>query len=245
MAQTAVVIMAKAPQAGTVKTRLCPPLSPQTAASLYRAFLLDKIAQVGELAHAQATLAYTPAESRAVFAELAPHCLLIPQQGAELGERLHNSFARCFAAGYTSVLAIDSDTPNLPTAYLQQAVDLIAAPQTDMVIGPTEDGGYYLIGMRQFHGRLFEAIDWSTERVFRQTIARAGEIGLPVAALAEWYDVDDEASLIRLARELFCSPKAAGSQSGGYAAPRTTALFERLAATNSAVRQLLTDYGNS
>jgi uncharacterized protein len=142
MVQTAVVIMAKVPQAGTVKTRLCPPLAPQTAAALYRAFLLDKIAQVRQLERARPTIAYTPEDGRSFFAELAPDFTLIPQQGDDLGARLANSFAQCFAAGYTSVLAIDSDTPTLPRAFLQQAVDLIALPQTHVVVGPTEDGGY-------------------------------------------------------------------------------------------------------
>ena len=206
MAQTAVVIMAKAPQAGTVKTRLCPPLSPQTAASLYRAFLLDKISQVGELAQALATLAYTPAEIRAVFAELAPHCLLIPQQGAELGERLHNSFAQCFAAGYTSVLAIDSDTPNLPTAYLQQAVDLIATPQTDIVLGPTEDGGYYLIGLRAVYPELFADMPWSTAAVVPETRRRAEALGLQIAWLPSWFDIDTAEELQRLQTMLAQAP---------------------------------------
>src|SRR5262247_2143176 len=98
MVQTAVVIMAKVPQAGAVKTRLCPPLAPQTAAALYQAFLRDKIAQVRQLQHARPTIAYTPVDSQPFFAELAPDFLLIPQHGADLGERLVNCFAQCFAA---------------------------------------------------------------------------------------------------------------------------------------------------
>src|ERR1700752_4415610 len=113
MVHIAVVFMGKAPQAGAVKTRLSPPLSPQTAAELYRAFLLDKIAQERALAQARPTIAYTREDSRPFFAALAPDCLLIPQQGGELGERLYNSFGQCFAAGYTGGLALDSDPPNL------------------------------------------------------------------------------------------------------------------------------------
>lgn len=198
MVQTAVVIMAKVPQPGTVKTRLCPPLSPQTAADLYRAFLLDKIAQVRELTHAQATIAYTPEESRQVFAELAPDCLLIPQQGDGLGERLLNSFAQCFAAGYTGVLAIDSDTPHLPTAYVQQAVDLVSLPQTDVVLGPTEDGGYYLIGLRAVYRELFLDMPWSTAAVVPETRRRAEALGLNIAWLPSWFDIDTAEELQRL-----------------------------------------------
>ena len=198
MVQTAVVIMAKMPQAGAVKTRLCPPLPPQTAAVLYRAFLLDKIAQVRRLEQANPTIAYTPEESRDFFAALAPDFTLIPQQGADLGERLANSFAQCFAAGYTGVLAIDSDTPTLPTDFLQQAVHLIATPQTEVVIGPTEDGGYYLIGLRALHRELFADMAWSTAAVVPQTRQRAAAKGLQIAWLPPWFDIDTVEDLQRL-----------------------------------------------
>ena len=151
MAQVGVVIMAKMPQAGAVKTRLCPPLTSEEATELYRCFLLDKISQVRTLRAATPVIAYTPLEGRSLFAALAPGFVLVPQQGADLGARLANCFAHLFAAGYTGVLAIDSDSPTLPTDFLQQAVDLIATPQTDVVVGPSDDGGYYLIGLRQLH----------------------------------------------------------------------------------------------
>jgi uncharacterized protein len=198
MVHIAVVIMAKALQAGAVKTRLCPPLSPQTAAELYRAFLLDKMVQVRALAQARPTIAYTPENSRPFFTILAPDCLLIPQQGAELGERLYNSFGQCFAAGYMGVLAIDSDTPNLPIAYLQQAVEVIARPQTDMVLGPTEDGGYYLIGLRGAYRELFDQMPWSTPAVVPETLRRADALGLTVAWLPPWFDIDTAEELQRL-----------------------------------------------
>ena len=198
MVQTAVVIMAKMPEAGAVKTRLCPPLAPQTAAGLYRAFLLDKIAQVRRLAQASPTIAYTPEESRGFFAELAPDFTLILQQGADLGERLANSFAQCFAAGYTGVLAIDSDTPTLPTDFLQQAVQVVATPQTEVVIGPTEDGGYYLIGLRALHRELFTDMAWSTAAVVPETKQRAAAKGLNIAWLPSWFDIDTIEDLQRL-----------------------------------------------
>ena len=245
----AVAIMAKASIAGTVKTRLVPPLTDQEAAELNTCCLGDIASNIGAAAEQvpiQGFAAYHPLGSEGFFEDLLPDGFkLLPPREPTLGRSLFHAARDLFEAGYASVCLVNGDSPTLPTKQLVQAARHLQQSVDRVVLGPAADGGYYLIGMRQFHGRLFEAIDWSTERVFRQTIARAGEIGLPVAALAEWYDVDDEASLIRLARELFCSPKAAGSQSGGYAAQRTTALFERLAATNSAVRQLLTDYGNS
>src|SRR5262249_49233158 len=120
-----------------------------------------------------------------------------------------------------------------------QAARQLQQPGDRVVLGPAADGGYYLIGLRRLHQRLFEDVDWSTERVYRQTIMRAHEIGLPVTALAEWYDVDDEVSLRLLARELLNVSDAPSRNNGGYAAPRTAALLERLAATNAAVQRLL------
>src|SRR6266566_8072390 len=105
--------------------------------------------------------------------------------------------------------------------------------------GPAMDAGYYLIRLKHFRQRLFEAIDWSTERVYRQTMMRAGEIGLRVVSLPEWYDVDDEGTLAVLGRELLRDPAAQGAYRGGYAAPNTTVFRTRLAVTNGGVRHLI------
>jgi uncharacterized protein len=126
----------------------------------------------------------------------------------------------------------------LPTDLLVEAVRCLQKPGDRVVLGPAADGGYYLIGLKQFHQRLFEAIDWSTERVYRQTMMRAAEIGVPVAPLAEWYDVDDEASLAVLARDLLSAPDVKADHNGSYAAPRTTAFLAQLATKNGGVRHL-------
>ena len=98
----------------------------------------------------------------------------------------------------------------------------------------------FLLGpLKKLHRRLFEKIDWSTDRVYRQTITRAEEIGLPVAPLAEWYDVDDEATLAVLARELLAGPNPDSCYRGGYAAPSTTGFLAKLRATNGEVRRLI------
>ena len=202
MARAAVAIMAKAPRTGEVKTRLCPPLSAEEAAELYRCFLLDKIEQVRALRGAQPAIAYTPVEGKAVFEELAPGFALVPQQGADLGARLANSFDRLFAEGYAAVLLIDSDTPTLPTGFLRRALDLVATPRIDLVLGPSEDGGYYLIGLRAPHRELFEAIAWSTAQVLPETVRRAEAKGLEAARLPPWFDVDTPADLERLRASL-------------------------------------------
>ena len=205
MRPAAVAIMAKAPWAGEVKTRLCPPLSLVDAAELYRRLLLDKIEQVRSLKTARLAIAYTPGEARAFFEEVAPGFVLVPQRGADLGDRLANSLGELLDTGHRGALAIDSDTPTLPLEFLQQALDLIATPEIDVVLGPTEDGGYYLIGLRAVHRELFEAMAWSTQQVLPETIRRADAKGLRVACLPPWYDIDTPDDLARLRMALAAS----------------------------------------
>lgn len=202
-ARSAVAIMAKAPQSGQVKTRLCPPLSYREAAELYRCFLLDKIAQVSTLQRAAPVVSYSPDDSRPLFEDLTPpHFMLIPQHGDDLGARLLFTFDRLFWQGFTQVIVIDSDTPTLPTAYLEQALMLIAERVNDVVLGPTHDGGYYLIGLRQSHRELFEQMPWSTSQVFPETRRRSEQYGLTVACTEYWYDVDTPEDLTRLMESL-------------------------------------------
>ena len=207
-APVAVAIMAKTPRPGEVKTRLCPPLSAAGAAELYRCFLLDKIEQVRSLKTASPAIAYTPAEGRAFFEQVAPDFVLVAQRGVDLGDRLANSLGEQLERGHRAALAIDSDTPTLPRGFLEQALDLVTAPDVDVVLGPTEDGGYYLIGLRALHRELFEAMAWSTSQVLPETIRRAEAKRLRVACLPTWYDVDTPADLARLRTAL------AGSSDG-------------------------------
>lgn len=197
---TVVAIMAKTPRAGSVKTRLCPPLTASEAAALYRCFLLDKIEQVRGLGSAQAAIAYTPPDGRREFEVLAPDFLLVDQRDGDLGARLAQSFASLFASGYTAALAIDSDTPTLPTSFLRDAVRLVRTPAVDVVLGPTEDGGYYLVGLRAPQTELFCDIAWSTTGVLAETIRRANAKGLTIACLPPWSDVDTPADLEQLRR---------------------------------------------
>ena len=127
---------------------------------------------------------------------------MLPQHGDDLGARIVFTFDQLFRQGYTQVIVIDSDTPTLPTAYLEQALRLIAAPQNDVVLGPSEDGGYYLIGLRQLHRELFERMPWSTSQVFPKTRRRSEQAGLTVACTESWYDVDTPEDLARLEESL-------------------------------------------
>ena len=190
--------MAKAPRPGAVKTRLCPPLRAAEAAALYRCFLLDKIAAVQALSGIRPMVAYTPDEAQAEFAELAPDCSLVPQRGPDLGVRLHTTLASLLAAGHPGAIAVDSDTPTLPREFLQRAVDCLTGPGPDVVLGPTEDGGYYLIGVRAAHRALFDDMPWSTSAVLEITLRRAAAAGLQTVCTPPWFDVDTPDDLRRL-----------------------------------------------
>lgn len=202
MSRSAVVLFAKAPRPGAVKTRLCPPLSPTMAARLYRCFLLDALDRVRTVDGTTPAVAYAPRRSRRFFAAARPGMLLIPQTGADLGARMAGVFQRLFGQGFEAVVLIGADSPTLPPDYLRRAIRALDDVGVDGVIGPSEDGGYYLIGLRQPCPELFAGIAWSTARVMDQTLARARRSGRRLRTLPAWYDVDTVEDLRRLAAEL-------------------------------------------
>ena len=223
MRRHAIAVMAKAPRAGHVKTRLVPPLTREEAAELYRCLLLDKLGQVGGLHGIDPYLAYTPPEAQAQMASLAPQDFtLIPQAGSDLGDRLHHLSAILLGRGHPGVIIIDSDTPTLPSTYLLDALDRIQNESTDLVLGPAEDGGYYLIGLKRPCRSLFDNIPWSGPSVLTETLRRASVQRLEVATLPPWFDVDTPNDLARLRNDL--------ATNGGDVALHTRAfLFERQA----------------
>ena len=195
--------MARRPTPGATKTRLCPPLSPAEAAALYACFLDDTIERVraatGQVAGLVPGIAYTPAAAAAHFAALAPGFELVQQLGATLGERLDGVLSGSLARGYTQVAAVNSDSPSLPVAYLVQAFAALDDPAVDVVLGPCDDGGYYLIGWQRPHPALVRDVAMSAADTLAQTLAVAARAGLRVALLPPWYDVDAPADLARLA----------------------------------------------
>ena len=202
----ALAIMAKAPRVGAVKTRLCPPLRPPEAAELARCFLLDTVERVRMVAGAQPITAYTPPEALSQFEEAAPGFTLLPQRGRDLGERQSHLAQDALGLGLQAVLIIGTDSPTLPRECLDEAVSLVMARDVDVVLGPTEDGGYYLIGLRAPHPGLFEGIPWSTPAVLSRILERAHRLGLRAACLPTWFDVDTGADLERLRTELEAAP---------------------------------------
>ena len=203
--EPAFVIMAKRPAVGRTKTRLIPPLTPREAATLYEALLRDTIALVAGLEHTQPAIAVTPPEATADFRRISPSgTLLVPVAGQNIGDCLSQVLAQLLSRGHRGVFAVNSDGPSLPSVYLQGAIALLA--DVDVVLGPSEDGGYYLIGLKHPHPGLFSGVEWSTERVTVQTLERAESLGLLVAQLPPWYDVDTAADLERLRVELASLP---------------------------------------
>jgi hypothetical protein len=126
----------------------------------------------------------------------------VPQRGADFGERLAFGFADLFARGCDAAAIMDADSPSLPRAHIVQLFRRLADPHCHVAIGPSEDGGYWAIGMKRLHRELLTGIPWSTERVLQASLARAEAAGLRAECAPAWYDVDDGASLRRLSGEL-------------------------------------------
>lgn len=227
----ALVIFAKAPQENCVKTRLVPPLTPAQATELYRCFLRDTYANVNQLQNASTIVAYTPAGTEHLFTELLPGCQLLLQEGEGFGPRLFGCFQSLFAQGYQSICVMDTDSPTLPHEVVARGFQALESARDTVVLGPSADGGYYLIGLNAPHPALFENISWSTSRVLAETVAQAQALGLQIERLPQWYDIDTEAELRILQREL----EQQGT--GGYGAPYTRAVLARyLAAPKPAVQ---------
>lgn len=186
------IIFAKEPVPGQVKTRLCPPLSPQEAARLYRCFLEDVLAEMQTLSGITLALAYTPQSAFRFFAvRIPPGGRLMAQADAGLGERLAQAFVWGFAEGFSPVLIRNSDSPDLPGAVVQEGCERLAAGRADLVLGPCPDGGYYLVGLRRPCPELFQGISWSTGSVLAQTRLRAKQLRLKVHLLPPWPDIDE------------------------------------------------------
>ena len=193
--------VAKRPAPGQTKTRLTPPLAPAQAAALYEHFLLDTLELMRRTPDVDRLIAYLPETEQDYFSNLAPDLGLILQEGDDLGARLDNAIQSRLREGYERVVVMDSDSPTLPAAYL---VEAFAALQqdADVALGPCDDGGYYLIGLKAPAPRLLREVEMSTPNVVNETLALAAEENLRVHQLPVWYDIDDATTLTRLAHEL-------------------------------------------
>ncbi|MDE1975692.1 MAG: TIGR04282 family arsenosugar biosynthesis glycosyltransferase [Elusimicrobia bacterium] len=204
--QDAVVVFAKAPVPGRVKTRLCPPLSFGQAAQLYRAFILDTLACARSIAGVKLLVAYADdgASPELNWLKNQPGFDFFPQEGGDLGERLVRAFDSVFQGGAGKAVIIGSDAPQIRPETIRRALDSLS--ESDAVLGPAEDGGYYLIGLKERRPELFQDVPWSTDKAFEETLTRARSSGLKVSLLAPMADMDTVSDVINLGRELRGKP---------------------------------------
>jgi rSAM/selenodomain-associated transferase 1 len=234
----AIAVMAKAPRPGRVKTRLCPPLMPDEAMEMSAAFLRDiteNIRAAASDAPVDAWIAYAPAgDERAFDGILAEGTRLLLADGAidtpagveGFGKCLLHAIRHLLARGYGAAVVLNSDSPTLPTARLRETAEALLRPGARAVLGPADDGGYYLLGLQDPHAGAFADIAWSTDVVAAQTRERVAALGLDLVDLPAWYDVDNEPALVRLLTDLSGVPPGADVP---FPAMTTAACVERLA----------------
>jgi rSAM/selenodomain-associated transferase 1 len=227
----ALAVMAKAPRAGKVKTRLAPPLTLEESAALNVCFLRDttrNIAEVCERGGAVGLVCYTPVGDEATFDEILPESFaLIAQRGDGFGQRLLLAAEDILACGYCAVCLINSDSPTMPAEALEMAVRELQREGDRIVLGGSDDGGYYLIGMKRAHAAAFENVTWSTGSVYRETVENVRATGVELVELSMWYDVDDGATLKVLQEELLEGKPPGFVKVKGYRAEATKEFLEK------------------
>ncbi len=189
--------MVKAPLPGHVKTRLTPPLSADEAAGLYSSFLIDLFVNLkcSPLA-ADIFSAITPPGNKEDFQGLIPDDVACFQQsGAGLGERIESVFRSLFEKGYSKAVVTGSDSPDMPLRLIEEAIAALDEPDVDIVFGPAEDGGYYLVAVSRCMDAPFRDIEWSGPNVLEETLKRVNEAALGYRLLEPWHDVDRPADL--------------------------------------------------
>ncbi len=198
----ALIVFAKVPEPGRVKTRLCPPLQPAEAAALYDAFLrdaLDRYAALGIAPGGPTVRLYLDAPDRAPSDLVPAGVTVLRQRGRDLGERMLYAFVETFAAGHPRAVIVGTDHPTLPLDFLGLAFEALCDPLT-AVLGPSDDGGYYLLGLNEVVSDLFD-MPYSHPDVFEDTLERVMASDLTPVVLPAHYDVDDSVSLDRLLQE--------------------------------------------
>lgn len=194
------IVLAKQPVAGQVKTRLAASLGDAAAAELQLAFLRDTLAHCARVRDVERVLCHAPDAAADWFAELDPAARCVPQGEGDLGERLSRAFEGAFARGASAALVLGSDAPQLDAHYLERAFAQLGPGR--VVFGPSDDGGITLVALAAPAARLFEQIPWSTPQVLAACERRARTLGLAVERLEPSFDIDDAADLQRLARGL-------------------------------------------
>lgn len=195
----ALLIFAKKPHPGKVKTRLVPPLSSKQAAELYDCMMGDILAKVANCPFlAGRFLFYEEADrAREYFVGRTQGMTCLPQRGIDLGEKMAEAFRAVFAQGYGAAVVIGTDAPDLPVNFIEMAFRRLEGSDCEAVYGPCNDGGYYLLGMRKLHSQLFRDVPWSTSAVLEVSLQKAREAGIAFSLLPPWHDVDTATDLER------------------------------------------------
>lgn len=200
-ARAAVIIFVKAPQPGHVKTRLIPGFGAEGAAALYRAMAEDMLERLSELKRVRMEIRFTPARDYTLVRRwLGIRRRLVPQRGADLGSRMLAACRAAFRDGSDRCVIVGSDVPELSAGLVDEALEKLA--RHDLVLGPSRDGGYYLMGMRKPLPALLTAMPWSTAQVYEETLRRARGLGLSIGRLRRLADIDTPEDVSRLARRL-------------------------------------------
>lgn len=194
------IVYARLPEAGKVKTRLADAVGHDSACEVYGAFIATITARVGGLRGMGLRIDYAPdtSEAREYFSQR--HGDVAAQSPGDLGERMFNSFRSAFAAGFEKVCLIGTDIPDIPLIHIEKSFERLSAH--DLVLGPSRDGGYCLIAMKEESRAVFENIAWSTTAVLEDTLRAAKDAGLATTLIPEWDDVDDAPGLERLRQRL-------------------------------------------
>jgi uncharacterized protein len=198
----ALAVLAKAPIPGSVKTRMVPPLTHDQAAELSRALLLDQLDHLTELGDVDLYVAFTPIDAKSLMKSIVPASFqCFPQRGDDIGERMYEVFAELWRRGHRNSILIGSDLPVVPLVFFRDAFKVLEREDRQLVLGPSEDGGYYLVGMNQPTPEIFEGMAWSHDQVLAQTTEKLGRLGIDFRLLPGWFDLDTIEDIERLRAE--------------------------------------------
>lgn len=192
------IIFAREPLPGRVKTRLAQDIGDQAAIEIYTAMLEDTLEQANRLDSVQPLLFWSLETSTLPVLNQYPQISMHAQQGKDLGERMAAALAHSFNTGFCPCCIIGTDSPDLPAKHIHEAFELLERDESDVVFGPANDGGYYLVGLRKTWSGLFEGIPWSTSVVLEENLRQAKMLGLRTSLLPSWYDIDTLEDLRRL-----------------------------------------------
>ena len=197
----AIIIMAKVPQAGNVKTRLQNILAPENCENLAEAFLKDAVNKANSACENVFIAFFPPEEIQKLKKILPDESNFIEQTGENLGEKMFNAFQFVFQQKVDSIVMIGTDSPTFPFDYIEQAFEFLET-NSEIVLGKTEDGGFYLIGLRRLRSEIFENVAWSSPKTFEQVFENVRNLELHLRETPSWYDVDEAPDLIKLKNEI-------------------------------------------